>query len=78
MRIIPLFQTFFLEYHLVSSVMSEVPPEREREIHFTLKLKELNAFKLLYFVTLPSVMVVSLNAQKEFHNIIIHCGTGFD
>ena len=28
-----------------------------------------------YFVT--SVMMVSLNAQKEFHNIITHCGTEF-
>ena len=29
-----------------------------------------------YFVTLPSVVIVSLNAQKEFYNITIHCGTG--
>ena len=29
------FQTFFLEYHLVSSVMSEVPPKRERNSLYT-------------------------------------------
>ena len=40
---------FSLFFFSTTSVMWEVPPKRE--IRFTLKWKQLNAFKLRYFVT---------------------------